>query len=570
MTLIFHGSSRKGQITKVNNSKTSQSPFILKTTSTKLVLRLLLLAFLFVLWMNILASSRQRKVSSVVAPDHQKGQPRWRRGGNDKAVDSGIVGTTKKGNSGSNDNSNNMPRVLVIYFPQYHRDPLNDRNWGENFTDFVSLQKSPEKNREGYRIPRPLENEFSNGLGYYDLENVEPRKRQGHLAKQYDIDGFIYHHYWFYDRSHPGPNLAKPLLNMLKDGHPDRPFLLNWCATKWVNVWMGKTIFQKIPTNKNRALTIQEQFFEPTVEEIREHYDWLAQFFHHPNYIKMNHGTQPVLLLYIYDERAVPILKQLREFAIEDGFTSLYLIVGRSGPPRDLYDTSHLEGDQREAFERQNQPLERFPVHTLHGYDERNKFVNITTTEKVRIKKRDEGPNSSERSIAVTYRNVTVSVDVIFNQSMTYPYPLGYVDQPFEVPKWCHSDNNNNGRTTVASIPEITGVITTFDNTPRREYKSSNIYNQGPPKEVLKKFETNLYAALYYQKCCLVSRSAVDGQEGTGNDERIGDMMEERFVAINSWNEWAEGMAIEPSDVYEYGWLETIQKVKSKVENVSC
>jgi hypothetical protein len=47
-------------------------------------------------------------------------------------------------------------------------------------------------------------------------------------------------------------------------------------------------------------------------------------------------------------------------------------------------------------------------------------------------------------------------------------------------------------------------------------------------------------------------------------------MMEERIVAINAWNEWAEGMAIEPSDVYEYGWLETIHEVKRQVEAVSC
>ena len=449
MALFPNGSSRKRQITNVNNSKTSQSLFIVKTVSTKLLLQLLLIVFLFAIWMNISTTSSSHRMTStnmVVIPDHQKDQLRWRRGENAKAVKGGGVERIKKGNSINNNSNNKMPRVLVIYFPQYHRDPLNDKNWGENFTDFVSLQKSPAKNREGYPIPRPLENEFSKGLGYYDLENVEPRKRQGQLAEQYGIDGFIYHHYWFYDRSHPGPNLAKPLLNMLKDGHPDRPFLLNWCATKWSNVWMGKTIFQKIPTNKNRALTLQEQFFEPTVEEIKEHYDWLAQFFHHPNYIKMSHGTQPVLLLYVFDERAVPILKQLRQFAIEDGFTSLYLIVGRSSPPRDLYDTSHLEGDQQIAFKRQNQPLEFFPVHTVHGYSEKNKFIDITKKEKVRLR------NGTD-----VWRNVTSTVEVVFNQSMSYPYPLGYVDQPFEVPTWCLSDNKKDGQATVASIPEITG-----------------------------------------------------------------------------------------------------------------
>jgi hypothetical protein len=477
--------------------------------------------------------------------------------------------------------SSGMPRILVIYFPQYHRDPINDKNWGDNFTDWVSLRKSRRTNRAGYRIPRPLEDEFANGLGYYDLQDVRPRQRQGQLAQQYGVDGFIYHHYWFYDKSHPGPTLAKPLLNMLKDGHPDRPFLLNWCATKWVNVWMGKAIFQTIPTNKNRAITLQEQFFEPTVDEIREHYDWLSQFFHHPNYIKMNDNTQPVLMLYSYDARAVPILQQLRKFAIEDGFTSLYLVVGRSGPPLDLFDPSQLVGIDLESYNRQIQPAGEVPVHTVYGYDEANKLVSITTTE------------------ASSYKgkrfklNVTKTTEVVFNQSMTYPYPLDYVNQTFNLPKWCLPDKNNNGvrrpshRTAAADaanggrptsdfVPEMTGVVTVFDNTPRREYQSSKMYNQGPPDEVLKTFETNLYASLYYQKCCVIDNIVVDKNNGAsdgvggGMKRRREDMMEERIVAINAWNEWAEGMAIEPSDVYKYGWLETIQKVKREVESVSC
>eukprot|EP00579_Thalassiosira_antarctica_P010173 CAMPEP_0201920594 /NCGR_PEP_ID=MMETSP0903-20130614/9176_1 /ASSEMBLY_ACC=CAM_ASM_000552 /TAXON_ID=420261 /ORGANISM="Thalassiosira antarctica, Strain CCMP982" /LENGTH=211 /DNA_ID=CAMNT_0048457385 /DNA_START=278 /DNA_END=910 /DNA_ORIENTATION=- len=134
--------------------------------------------------------------------------------------------------------SSSLPKTLVIYFPQYHRDPLNDENWGDNFTDWDSLRQSPAKNKIQQPIPRPLmTNNVTDGLppplGYYNLEDIQPRQTQGILAKKYSIDGFIYHTYWFYDKSHSGPNLAKPLENMLKDGHPDLPFLFNWCAVKW-------------------------------------------------------------------------------------------------------------------------------------------------------------------------------------------------------------------------------------------------------------------------------------------------------------------------------------------------
>jgi hypothetical protein len=374
---------------------------------------------------------------------------------------------------------------------------------------------------------------------------------------------------------------------MLKDGHPDRPFLLNWCATKWVNVWMGKAIFQTGPTNQNGAMTLQEQFFEPTVEEIREHYDWLSQFFHHPNYIKMKDNTQPVLMMYSYDARAVPILQQLRKFAIEDGFTSLYLVVGRSGPPLDLFNTSHLVGEKLQLYNRQNQPAEILPVHTVYGYDEANKVISIT--KQVRVKN-----NRKATKRDVIRRNVTYVTEVVFNQSMTYPYPLDYIDQTFSVPKWCLSKNNdgvrppshrtaaadaaNGGRPTSDFVPEMTGVVTVFDNTPRRKYSTARLYNQGPPDKVLTRFETNLYSALYYQKCCVVDNIVMDNNSVTDDSNSGGgsvkrrreDMMEERIVAINAWNEWAEGMAIEPSDVYEYGWLETIQEVKRQVEAVSC
>jgi Glycosyltransferase WbsX len=133
--------------------------------------------------------------------------------------------------SNSNLNTNStppLPHIWVIYFPQYHPDPLNDKNWGVNFTDWVSLQKSPLQNRLGYDIPRPLQE--NNNSPYYDLRDWQPRQRQGQLANRYGVDGFIYHHYWFYDRTHPGPNLAAPLLNMLKDGHPNVPFFFNWCG----------------------------------------------------------------------------------------------------------------------------------------------------------------------------------------------------------------------------------------------------------------------------------------------------------------------------------------------------
>lgn len=361
-----------------------------------------------------------------------------------------------------------LPRILAIYFPQYHRDPINDKNWGENFTDWVSLRASPKLNKAGFEIPRPTE------LGYYDLSETEPRKQQGQLAKEYGIDGFIYHHYWFYDRTHPGPNLAAPLLNMLEDGHPDVPFFLNWCATKWINVWMGKAIFQTIPTNKNRAITLQEQFFEPSRDEIKEHYEWLSRFFHHENYIRIK--NQPVMLLYIYDERAIPILQELRTLAKNDGFNGIYWIIGRNAAPDELFVPLNLTRKTTQIMKKKTQTLDMFPL------------------------------------------------DEVFNQSMTYPYPLPWLTNTYTIPEWCQQ-----GQQREVAAPqtrqEVTGLLTAFDNTPRRNYQEATLYGADTPERILARFGVNLRTALYYNTCC---------QSQT----------EDRFVAINAWNESGGGYGV--------------------------
>mmetsp|Transcript_22082 Transcript_22082/g.48033 ORF Transcript_22082/g.48033 Transcript_22082/m.48033 type:complete len:547 (-) Transcript_22082:1389-3029(-) len=485
-----------------------------------------------------------------------------------------------------------MPKTLVIYFPQYHRDPLNDKNWGDNFTDWNSLRDTPRMNKMKQQIPRPLlptsetetpamtnTNTNTNAskndhlpppLGYYDLKDTEPRRTQGILAKKYDIDGFIYHHYWFYDKSHKGPNLAKPLENMLKDGHPDLPFMLNWCAVKWVNVWMGKAIFQTIPTNKNRAITLQEQYFDPTQEMIYEHFLWLKQFFEHPNYIRVN--GQPAFLLYYYDPRALPILESLRKFAVEDGFSGLHFIVGRSSHPEELFtNTSHLNNIDKSKL----QTLDLVDPTKTKSYS-RSILPALLNINNISISPPLLKPTKEERTWDYNP----------FNQTMTYPYPLSFLTRPFEVPAWCTdptkipssaaADDESGNLRLHPNHPEIIGVITTFDNTPRRKFKEATIWNGGEsPDDAIQRFAKTYTAALYHQKCCVdvaLLQQQKQPPEQKSNPKLNLNVIknDDRFVVINAMNEWAEGMSIEPSDVYGYRWLETIKEVKKTVENQPC
>jgi hypothetical protein len=399
-----------------------------------------------------------------------------------------------------------LPQVLAIYFPQYHEDPLNNKLWVNGFTDWVSLNNSDTRNRLGYRIPRPTKD-----LGFYDLTETRPRQRQGELARQYDVDGFLYHVYWFYDRTHPGPTLAAPVEAMLRDGHPNLPFCFNWCQTSWVNTWMGKDVFQKDQNGNvidgGGDMMLQEQFFNVTDQEIQEHYDWLKPFFHHENYIRV--ANQPVLFLYKHHDEAASVLAKLRQLAIEDGFAGLHLVVGRKAPPAHIFE----------------------PAENLKPRLQRKLETEIETLEQV-------GLDAAHASSSV------------YNQSLTYPYPLPYVTNSYTVPHWCV----HHSKAKSSAAYDVTGLLTAFDNTPRRDPQQARIYGYGSQDKVLARFRRNLMATLFYQTCCIQYDTEVDT----------------RFVTINAWNEWGEGMALEPSDVYGHGFLETIRDVKSEVAAMQC
>lgn len=127
-------------------------------------------------------------------------------------------------------------KVYAIIFPQFHSDPLNDKLWGANFTDWDRLKKAPHFNKFGQHIVRPTAE-----VGYYDLLEYGTRKRTGDLAKEYGIDGFLYYHYWW---NQPDPKVALhgPVEKMLLDGEPDNPFAFIWVRAPWSCTWQGQVV----------------------------------------------------------------------------------------------------------------------------------------------------------------------------------------------------------------------------------------------------------------------------------------------------------------------------------------
>ena len=394
----------------------------------------------------------------------------------------------------ADDEPNFLPRVLAFVFPQFHRDALNDRLWGDGFSDWDNLRKAPTHNRLGYAIPRPTE------LGYYNLTDTEPRKQQGELARQYGIDGFIYHHYWFYDPKHPGPTLHAPLMAMLNDGHPNLPFALHWCASKWTNTWNG-AVRQDFVFDEPGIL--QKQYFPSNNDTaIVEHYQWLRQFFHHPNYIKVD-GGKPLFMMYLKKPSSFPVLARLQELAKADGFPGLYLTVGLTMPH------AHL--------------LELDATQTYHPPPQA--FTQI-------LRKH-------------------------FDRPLAYPNPTEWnINRTLAVPQWCLDSNLPKPQ----RVPDIVGIISSFDNTPRRNYQDAHVWSPGAPEDVVERFQTSLHAALYYEACCFPDEPRL--QRPKHDDDR--------FVVINAMNEWAEGMALEPSNVFGRSFLEAVQTAKQQVRDSQC
>ena len=400
--------------------------------------------------------------------------------------------------------SSDLPRVLAIYFPQFHPDPINDRNWGENFTDWTSLRAAP-VNKLGIPLPHPIDHE------YYDLREYSVRKHQGQQARDHGIDGFVVHHYWFYDPRYPGPNLHAPLLRLLEDGEPAVPFLFNWCAASWSSVWTGQSLGQKKAGTLNKPGLLQPQYWNATDSMIQDHYQWLRQFWIHERYIRV--GGHPVLMMYQWYPESVPILKRLRKLATADpAIGGITIWMSRSATHPDLYDISKLDPSFKMVWKRKSQQAEL--LHPQSSMD---------------------GP--------------------IWNSTVAYPYPNPWVTQALSIPGWCR--NIDNSRPIWASL-EIPGVVTSFDNTPRRQADQALLWNvDKDPKKVVKRFRDSIYAAVYYETCCRQLSVYVPPQDS-------------RFVIVNAWNEWAEGMALEPSTTYGKGFLEAVRDVKAQILKEGC
>lgn len=197
---------------------------------------------------------------------------------------------------------NSNVKAIAFYLPQYHPIPENDRWWGKGFTEWTNVTKAKPLFPNHYQPHLPAD------LGFYDLRLPEVRQAQAKMAREYDIHGFCYYHYWFNGKR----LLERPFNEVLSSKELDFPFCLCWANENWTRAWDGK----------EKHYLLQQNYSEA---DDRQHIQWLIQAFEDSRYIKID--GKPLFIVYRANKIPDPLKTTniWREEARKRGIGELFL-----------------------------------------------------------------------------------------------------------------------------------------------------------------------------------------------------------------------------------------------------
>ncbi|MFO7976453.1 MAG: glycoside hydrolase family 99-like domain-containing protein [Candidatus Hydrogenedentota bacterium] len=139
-----------------------------------------------------------------------------------------LMGATETPQAANSEPATTNPyTVAAYYFPNYHPDPRNAKQHGEDWTEW-ELVKQAEPRFDGHHQPNiPL-------WGYTDESNPEDMAQKIAAAADHGIDVFIFDWYWYDD----GPFLERGLeKGFMKAPNRNRlKFALMWANHNWIDI----------------------------------------------------------------------------------------------------------------------------------------------------------------------------------------------------------------------------------------------------------------------------------------------------------------------------------------------
>ena len=197
----------------------------------------------------------------------------------------------------------NKPKLIAIYFPQFHQTPENDKWWGEGFTDWNLVKEATPLFEEHYQPRIPLD-------GYYNPCKAEVLRKQAATARKYGIEGFMFYHYWFDGKQ----MLHKPMETFLLNKDIDINFCISWANGTWTRQWLGI----------NEILIEQKHI--PKKELWKQHFDYLLQFFKDSRYIRID--NKPLFSIYCPDivKNTKEMFTYWNDLAKENGFEGIHFM----------------------------------------------------------------------------------------------------------------------------------------------------------------------------------------------------------------------------------------------------
>lgn len=197
-------------------------------------------------------------------------------------------------------------KLIAFYLPQFHEIEINNRAWGNGFTEWTNVKKAKPLFL-GHRQPRVPE-----GNNYYNLLDEEVIEKQTELAKTYGVYGFCLYHYWF-----NGERVLYKPAELIRDSSKiNFPYCFAWANEPWTKTWHG--------AGGEKEILIRQTYGNEKSWE--EHYNYLRSFFCDANYIKIN--NKPVFMVYkIHNMRhRSEMFEYFNRRALQDGMDGVFLI----------------------------------------------------------------------------------------------------------------------------------------------------------------------------------------------------------------------------------------------------